>query len=128
MNSETHFSFYRLSVILLFSLFLAQIAAAEVVEESGHTFLIDQTGERWDITQARSIGFEPRYFEFGIGRNAFRPLSESDWSSDVDNKIPNFRIIGITAGNEAHAYSVYKLSQHEIANSILASDPITVGY
>ena len=128
MNSRNHFNFYFMSIILFCSLFLSPIATAEFIEDKGHTYLIDQTAERWDITQAVSIGFEPRDFEFGIGRNAFRPLSESDWSSDVDNKITNFRVIGITAGNEAHAYSVYKLSQHEIANTMLASDPVAVGY
>jgi hypothetical protein len=45
-------------------------------------YLVDRHGERWDITQAKSIGFEPGRFEFGIGRNAFRPLSDNDWSHD----------------------------------------------
>jgi len=128
MNSKNYLSFCRMSVILFCSLFLIPIVMAEVIEDKGHTYLIDQTGERWDITQARSIGFKPRYFEFGIGRNAFRPLSESDWSNGVDSNLPNFRVIGITDGDEAHAYSVSRLSHHEIANTMLASDPIAAGY
>ncbi len=39
---------------------------------------MDRTGERWDITQAVSMGFDPDRFEFGIGRNAFYPLDEND--------------------------------------------------
>jgi hypothetical protein len=128
MNSINHFTFYRVPVILFFSLVVIQTAVADVIEDNGHTYLIDQTGERWDITQARSIGFEPRYFEFGIGRHAFRPLNESDWSTRVDNSAPNFRVIGVADGDEAHAYSVPKLSHHEIANTILASNPIITGY
>ena len=128
MNSINHFTFYRLPVILFFSLVLIQSAVADVIEDNGHTYLIDQTGERWDITQARSIGFEPRDFEFGIGRHAFRPLNESDWSTGVGNNAPNFRVIGVADGDEAHAYSVPKLSHHEIANTMLASNPIITGY
>ena len=128
MNSINHFTFYHLAVILIFSIVLIQTAVADVIEDNGHTFLIDQTGERWDITQARSIGFEPRYFEFGIGRHAFRPLNESDWSTGVDNNASNFRVIGVADEDEAHAYSVPKLSLHEIANTMLASKPIVTGY
>ncbi len=46
MNSINHFTFYRLPVILLFSLVLIQTAAADVIEDNGRTYLIDQTGER----------------------------------------------------------------------------------
>ena len=128
MSPINHSIFYRMLVVLIFSLVLIQTATAEAIEDNGHTYLIDQTGERWDITQAKSIGFEPRHFEFGIGRNAFRPLNESDWSTGVDNNIPNFRIIGVADGDDAHAYSVPKLYHHEIANTMLASNPILTGY
>jgi hypothetical protein len=128
MSPKTKSNFFRVAVILFFSLVLNQAAVAKVITEKGHTYLIDRTGERWDITQAVSIGFEPHYFEFGIGRNAFRPLSESDWADGVDRNLSNFRVIGITDGNESHAYAVSKLSRHEIANTMLASDPIAAGY
>jgi hypothetical protein len=129
MKSKNNFSINRISVVLFMSLFLIQIAAAEkVVEENANTYLIDQTGERWDITQAVSIGFQPHYFEFGIGRNAFHPLGETDWSNEVVGNERNFRVIGITEGDEAHAYSVSKLYHHEIANTKLASGPIVTGY
>jgi hypothetical protein len=128
MNSINHSIFYRTLVVFIFSLVLVQTTVAEVDEDNGHTYLIDQTGERWDITQARSIGFEPRYFEFGIGRHAFRPLNESDWSGGVDNNMSNFRVIGVADGDDTHAYSVPKLYHHEIANTMLASNPILTGY
>ena len=128
MNSINRSIFYRMLVVFIFSLVLIQTATAEVIEDNGHTYLIDQTGEQWDITQARTVGFEPRHFEFGIGRNAFRTLNESDWSTEVDNNIPNFRVIGVADGDDAHAYSVPKLSHHEIANTNIASNPIIAGY
>jgi len=128
MNSRNHFNFYRVIIILFCTLFLIPIAAAKIIEDQGRTFLIDQTGERWDITQAVSIGFEPRDFEFGIGRNAFRPLSESDWSNRGAPNFPDSRVIGVSEGDEAHAYAVSKLSRHEIANTMLASEPVAAGY
>ena len=106
----------------------AQIAVARVVEEGGHTYLIDRTGERWDITQARSIGFDPYGFEFGIGRNAFRPLNDSDWQTDTKGHRPGMSIIGISGDGASHAYSVEKLSYHETANTLLGDSAIVVGY
>ena len=103
-------------------------AESFVCEEGDRTYLVDRTGERWDITQARSIGFDPQGFEFGIGRNAFRPLDEKDWSHDTGNTPPSIRVIGVADGDVSHAYSVSKLSRHETANTVLSSRPIVVGY
>jgi hypothetical protein len=128
MNSKKYIRFVHMSVILFFSLFLIQAVAAGVIEDNGRTYLVDRTGERWDITQARTIGFEPRHFQFGIGRNAFRPLDESDWPTGVEDIPEHLRVIGVADGNEAHAYSVSKLSRHETANTRLESKPIVVGY
>jgi hypothetical protein len=128
MNSIYHCLSYRMLVFFTCCLVLVASAAARVIEDGKHIYLLDQTGERWDITQAVSIGFEPHSFEFGIGRNAFRPLEESDWTNDEGGHERNFRVIGISDGEEAHAYSVSKLSRHEIANTMLASDPIAAGY
>lgn len=66
-------------------------------------------------------------FQHGIGRHAFHPLNESDWVSGGNNNQRKFRVIGVVDGDEAHAYSVPKLSHHEIANTKLASKPIMAG-
>jgi hypothetical protein len=55
---------------------LASTATAAVVVEGDKSYLVGQTGERWDITQAVSIGYDPFGFEFGIGRHAFQPLPD----------------------------------------------------
>jgi len=128
MRTKIHFNFFCVEILLFGSLLLAPLAAAKIIEDQGRTFLIDQIGERWDITQTVSIGFEPRDFELGIGRNAFRPLSESDWSDRVDHNLSNFRVIGVVDGQQAHAYSVSKLSRHEIANTRLDSEPVAAAY
>jgi hypothetical protein len=45
-------------------------ALSFVTQEGDKTYIVDQTGERWDVTQAKLIGFRPERFQYGIGRNA----------------------------------------------------------
>ena len=103
-------------------------ASSFVTSEKDRTFIIDQRGERWDITQAKSIGFKPEGFQYGIGRDAFTPLDETGLGDDVSSVSRNLRIIGISDGAQAQAYSVDKLWRHEIANSKIGSKPVAVGY
>ena len=99
-----------------------------VLREADKIYIVDQTGERWDVTKAKSIGFDPHLFQYGIGRNAFTPLDESHLSDDTFFVSSGLRVIGVTAGTEAHAYSVPKLRRHEVANTTIDSKPIAVGY
>ena len=108
--------------------FLTPNAAAAVVKQGQKTFLVDRTGEWWDISQAVSIGFDPNRFEFGIGRNAFKPLDEGDWQSNSDNSPSNLRIIGVARDRDAHAYSVNRLRYHETANTFLGETAVVAGY
>ena len=98
-----------LLVVVLFPVILSHTAEAKVKKEGERIFIVDKTGERWDITEAVSIGFDPYRFEFGIGRNAFRPLSETDWYLGSDSTPSNLRIIGIAEEGDANAYSVNRL-------------------
>jgi len=107
---------------------LYQPPGTAAVKEGEKTYIVDQTGERWDITQAVSIGFDPRYFEFGIGRNAFKALDERDWQSTPEDRYNQMRVIGVTGNGDAHAYSVAKLWSHETANTFLGRQPIVAGY
>jgi hypothetical protein len=120
---------YLRIILLSFTLLLlSAIAYPYVLRESDKTYIVDQTGERWDVTQAKSIGFKPERFQYGIGRNAFMPLDDSYLSDDADISDRNTRIIGVEDGSQAQAYSVRKLMRHEIANSKIGSKPIAVGY
>ena len=101
---------------------------AEVDAEGGRTYIVDRHGERWDVTQAQSLGFKPDRFQYGIGRHAFTPLDDSHLSDDPTGVRENLRIIGVSAGGEAKAFSVPKLAHHEVANSTLAGDAVAVGY
>jgi hypothetical protein len=99
-----------------------------IVEEGGKVFIVDKVGERWDVTQARNIGFEPGKFQYGLGRNAFVTLDDSLLTGDTSGVRDSLRIIGLVGKNEAKAYSVQKLRRHEISNSELDGKPVAVGY
>jgi hypothetical protein len=102
--------------------------AATVIKENGKTWIVDQGGERWDVTQAESLGFDPRGFQYGIGRNAFTPLDDSRVRKEDDGTPGATRVIGVREGPSHRAYSVPSLGSHEVANSNLGGKPIAVGY
>jgi len=102
--------------------------AATVIKENGKTWIVDQGGERWDVTQAESLGFDPRGFQYGIGRNAFTPLDDSRIREEDRNMPGHTRVIGVREGSSPRAYSVPTLRSHEVANSNLGGKPIAVGY
>jgi hypothetical protein len=118
--------------ITFFTAFILLVLAAQcysfVVEEKGRTYIVDRPGERWDVTQAVTLGFKPERFQYGIGRDAFTPLDESYLRDDPGLGYSNLRVIGVTEGDEAHAYSVQRLVRHEIANSRIGQRHIAVGY
>lgn len=114
--------------ILPFSLRVTFHASAMVVHAGDKVDIVDRTGERWDITQAVSIGFDPRGFQFGIGRDTIRPLDESSLDANVRAVDSQSRVIGVNKGPDALAYVVRKLTRHEIANTHLGEIPIAAAY
>ncbi len=114
--------------LLVLGIGLVQPSLSRVDKEDGKTYLIDRTGERWDITQAVAIGFNPNSFEFGIGRNAILPLDDSSLRKDSTFGDTGARVIGVENGNDAHAYVVRRLIRHEIANTQLGENPIAAAY
>ena len=68
-------------------------AFSGVLQDGEKTYIVDRHGERWDVTQAMSIGFEPGRFRHGIGRNAFTPLDDSSLSEDTSSARLNQRVI-----------------------------------
>ena len=103
-------------------------ASSNVLQDGNRTYIVDQTGERWNVTQAKSIGFAPQGFQYGIGREAFTPLDGSYLREDSFFVRGDLPVIGVNNGSEAHAYSISKLSRHEIANTTIGSEAIAVGY
>jgi hypothetical protein len=121
----------KISVVtILFFLLVVTISVsfAGVIQKNGKVFLRDRRGESWDISQAVSIGFDPYSFEFGLGKNAFKPLDDSHLRN-ASNTVPQrLRIIGVTGESGSKAFSVKKLGGHEIANSFVDDAPIAAAY
>jgi len=103
-------------------------AFSRVIREGGKTYIVDATGERWDVTQADSIGFKPGGFQFGLGRNAFTPLDDTFLSNDIGQVPENLRVLGGVRNSQAQTSSIPRLRGHEIAKSTIGSKPIEVGY
>ena len=121
-------------VFLLLALALPQIlaspamGAAQVSREGGRVAIVDRTGERWDVTQAETLGFVPARFQFGIGRNAIPPVDDSRVRPAPEATGANPRVIALESGGEARAWSVPRLAHHEIANSRLGGRPVAAAY
>ncbi len=118
-----------ISVILIVGCIQVDEAAfSNVRHEDGKTYIIDRTGERWDVTLAVTLGFKPEEFQYGIGKDIFTPLDDSLLTDSSPELPKNMRVIGIGAGNYSKAYSVSRLGRHEISNSALGDKPVAVGY
>ncbi|MFO8086135.1 MAG: hypothetical protein R6U27_17645 [Desulfobacterales bacterium] len=129
MKSQKRIIIFITIALLFFSgLVLLSAANSYVLHEADRTYIIDRNGEKWDITQAKALGFEPRHFRFGLGRHAFSPLDKSHWQSGKFGGPSNLRVIGVSEGKYAHAYSVQKLSHHETANTMLGNKAIVAAY
>ena len=117
-----------LSILFLIVLIgFKQLFAAKVIDDGDRIYIQDQTGFRWDVTQAKELGFKPQNFQYGIGKYAFETLDDSHLR-DATPSERNTRVIGIAEGDQAQAYSVPKLRYHEIANTHLGDEPLVVGY
>lgn len=114
--------------VTCFVLVVSQGGSAGVIREEGKVYIVDQRGERWDVTQAESLGFQPQRFQYGIGRNAIPPLDDSGLREDVSHVPDRLRVIGIGEAKDARAYSVRKLTRHEILNGQVGGTPVAVGY
>ena len=116
-------------IVCLFLSFQSQAySAGHVQNSSGQTYIVDRYGEKWDIRQAISLGFEPEKFEHGIGRNTIKPIENPEFSEKSKPGLSNPRVIGISRDSTAQAYSIPNLSYHEIANSVIENKPIAVAY
>lgn len=119
---------FILALVLSGAIALQAGAFSKVVHDGDRTYIVDRHGEQWDVTQARSIGFMPDRFQHGIGRNAFTPLDDSSLKDDSRKATKSLRVIGISDGKKANAYSVERLWRHEVANSSIGDKPIAAAY
>lgn len=103
-------------------------AFTSIKKPNNRIYIQDRHGEKWDVTEAASLGFKPENFQYGIGRNAIVPVDGKKLTSNDFFVSSSLRVIGIAKKGDAQAYSVPKLRHHEIANSVIANTPIAVGY
>ena len=96
-------------------------------QKDGKHFIVDQLGEYWDVTEAKTLGFRPEKFQYGIGRHTFITLDDSHLGKP-EYLFDSHRVIGVDAQGEAHAYSVGKLARHEIANTSLGESRVAAAY
>ena len=116
--------------LLLGVLYLSthEIGSSAVLKEADKIYIVDRTGERWDVTQAVSLGFNPEGFDFGLGKNAFTPLDDSLLTKNTADVPSTARVIGVADGSGAKAYTISRLLGHEISNSSIGSEPVAVSY
>ena len=116
------------TLMMVSTLMLTGFSFSRAIQENDRSYIVDLHGERWDVTQAKSIGFDPERFRHGIGRNAFTPLDDSQLKEKSPHVSSNTRVIGISDGKEARAYSVPRLYRHEVANSSIGDQAIAAAY
>ena len=120
---------YIIMIVMAITLLVGNISlAAWVIRDGDKVFIEDRRGERWDVSQAQTLGFEPHGFQYGIGKNAFTPLGEKDVKEARVASFFNARIIGISINGKAHAYSIDRLRYHETANTTIGGKAIVAGY
>jgi hypothetical protein len=118
----------RIALVFAAAMILSGFTFSRVIQEKDKSYIVDLAGEHWDVTQAKSIGFHPERFRHGIGRHAFTPLDDSHLKENSPDLLNDIRVIGISVGEKARAYSVPRLSRHEVANSRIGDQPIAAAY
>ena len=96
-------------------------------------FLIDRQGGRFDISHAvEKYEMKRRGFEFGIGKNAIRPIDHPDMIEAGQRDYPadwaRHRIIGLEIEGEARSYPIRQLTRHEIVNETIGHTQAAVAY
>ena len=114
-------------LLAIISFCAVDLFATNVIHKGEEVYIQDRLGVQWNVTQARSIGFKPENFQYGIGKNAFSILDDTHLKDSIPS-YRNPRVIGIEEKGEAQAYAVPKMRRHEVANTRLGGKPVSVGY
>lgn len=110
-----------------------QPGPSNVLEDEGEIFIIDQAGDRWNITHAvRRYGFDPEGFQFGLGKTAIPPIivpafigpEHHRYPADGDEQL----VMGVELEGEIRAYPLFDLSFHETVRDRFGDTPVTVAY
>ncbi len=102
-------------------------------EQGNRKTIVDRTGKEWDVSHAfLKYQMKPDKFQFGLGPNAIRPIlnprhlqpGQSGYPADARN----FLILGTSLEGETRAYSIDKLSFHEVADEKFGNVHVAVAY
>ena len=115
-------------LLVIFYFAIHDTSSSVVMKEDERIYIVDRTGQRWDITQAVSLGFDPDGFDFGLGKNAFTPLDDSLLTHNTADVPSSARVIGVADGSGAKAYTISRLMGHEISNSTIGKEPVAVSF
>jgi hypothetical protein len=96
---------------------------AYVLREGHRVFIVDRTGENWDVAQAAALGFDPRGFQFGIGRDSIQALHDTDLDDRTPMMNSQVRFIGVENGPDVHACVVRKLTGTKLPIRYLEKSP-----
>ena len=96
-------------------------------------FITDRTGKKWDVTHAvPKYGFDPSNFQYGLGPHAITPINNPEMLSPGDKGYPVVdsaeAVIGLEIDGDARAYSIRKLSKHEVVNDRFGGKDVAVVY
>ena len=96
----------RYLVMIMGLLIYPDAGCSQVTRDGKNTYLVDRQGQKWNISQAVSIGFEPERFEFGLGRHAFSPLDDTLLVKPEGMTADSTRILGVSDSAESKAFSL----------------------
>ena len=94
-------------------------------------YIVDQSGKRWDITQAVvRYGFERSGFKFGLGPFTLTPLMSPPAAAPGDSAYPAdtdaFSVIGVSRHGAHRAYKLDDLLDVEVVDDTLGGVPLAV--
>jgi hypothetical protein len=108
-------------------------SAGRTSQRSGHIYITDRYGERFDITHAvEKYGMSRHGFEHGIGKNTIHPLDHPNMigpgKPDYPNARDDTRVIGTEIDGDVRSYPIPLLARHEIVNETIGGTAAAVAY
>ena len=136
---RTFFFLFSIFFYLLSSCSEVKITSAEEklpedrIEAGESLFIIDRTGERWDITHAaEKYGFRAENFQYGLGKNAIPSIDYPDMFLPGEPGYPpandNFTLVAARIRSDARAYPLFVMKSHEIVNESFSGQLVAVAY
>lgn len=104
-----------------------------VIRENGKIFIVDRVGQQWDVTSAEEkYGMIADEFQFGIGKNAIRPISDPQFIHSGISSFPDtdatFLVMGVSLNGDDRAYPIDVMSRHEVVTEKFDDAHVSVAY